>query len=195
MTTAVARMNSVAKRIMSATPEGASAITAETRPPDASASEIDRVVQLFAAIDAPEGTTSASAVGEDDWGAALDLVRSTAARVRALHQRAHAIAQDAHQIVSTATASAQAAEERARRAEAAAQTALARVTHAEDRSRALEDKLRTAEERAGAAEAKTAEALSWLRRMHECVAGEFSTLTITPIRPKPVADGSDRARS
>lgn len=181
MTSAVARMNTVAKRIMSATSE-ATAGTPEAPLADDAAPAIERVVQLFAGIGTPDDTAPASSDSDEDWGAALDLVRSTAARVRALHQRAHAIAQDAHQLVSAANASAQAAEERARRAEAAAQAALARVAQAEERSRALEEKLRAAEGRAGTAEAKAGEAVSWLRRMHECVAGEFSTLTITPIR-------------
>ena len=182
MTSAVARMNSVAKRIMSATPETSSVGGPEDHHGDAATPAIDRVVQLFAGTDTLDETAPASSVSEEDWDAALDLVRSTAARVRALHLRAHAIAQDAHQLVSAATASAQAAEERAGRAEAAAQAALARAAQAEDRSRALEEKLRAAEGRVGTAEAKAGEAMSWLRRMHECVASEFNTLTITPIR-------------
>ena len=182
MTTPVTRMNVVARRIMLANAEGSvQAATSAGSAEDIGPADVKRVVPLFAGTSVPVDAPSAPMSNEDNWIASIDLVRSTAARVRALHERAQTVAQDAKQLVSTATASARAAEERTRRAETATRAALARVEQAEEQARHLLDKLLTAEARAGAAEAKAGEALVWLRRMHECVAGEFSSLTIGPV--------------
>lgn len=183
MTTAVTRMSVVAKRIMSANAEG----TVETAAPsaligDTSRAGAERVVPLFAESILPVSGLAKPVECEEDWAAAIDLVHSTAARVRVLNQRAQTVAREAEQRVSTTTVSAQAAEERARRAEAATNAAFARATIAEEHARVLAERIQAAEARASAAEAKAGEALSWLRRMHECVAGEFSTLTIPPSR-------------
>ena len=182
MTTAVTRMNVVAKRIMLANAEGLSeAASPVVLAENTSSTDAKRVVPLFAGTSVPNDPLSEPIPDEKDWAAAIDLVHSTAARVRALHERALTVAQDAKQLVSSATASARAAEERMRRAEAATQAALARVAQAEEQARSLQDQILTTETQAGAAEAKAGEALVWLRRMHECVAGEFSSLTIGPV--------------
>ena len=182
MTTAVTRMNVVARRIMSANAEGSvQAATSAGSAEDIGPVDTKRVVPLFAGTNVAADTASELMSDEDNWAASIDLVRSTAARVRGLHERAQTVAEDAKQLVSTATASMRAAEERARRADTAAQAALARMAQAEEKARSLLDKILTAEARAGAAEAKAGEALVWLRRMHECVAGEFSSLTIGPV--------------
>ena len=183
MTTAVTRMSVVAKRIMSANAEGTIETAASpTLVGDTNRAGAERVVPLFAEGALPVNALAKPVDCEEDWAAAIDLVHSTAARVRVLNQRAQTVAREAEQRVSTTTVSAQAAEERARRAEAAMQAALARMALAEEQVRTLQEKIQAAEARAGAAEVKASEALAWLRRMHECVAGEFNTLTIPPSR-------------
>ena len=183
MTHAVTRMNVVARRILSATAEG----SGEAAPPAGLADEAThpadakRVVPLFAGTSLPADTLLERLSDEKDWAASIDLVHGTAARVRALHERAQQVAQDAERLVASATAATRTAEERARRAEATTQAALGRVSRAEEQARSLQDKILVAEARAGVAEAKADEALAWLRRMHECVAGEFSSLTIGPV--------------
>ena len=182
MTQAVTRMNVVARRILSATAEASSHAEAATRLAETtSPAGVERVVPLFAGTSVPADTPSKPRADETAWAAAIDLVRSTAARVRTLHERAHTVAHDAEQLAASATASTRAAEERTLRAEATTQAALARVARAEEQARGLLDKILVAEAQTGTADAKASEALVWLQRMHECVAGEFNSLTFGPV--------------
>ncbi|MDP4005189.1 hypothetical protein [Methylobacterium sp. NEAU K] len=124
---------------------------------------MDRVVALFS------GAGTVPPAEDDDWSASLLAVRDAAARVREMQT-------SARDAVCASERAVRAAEDRTRQAEAAMREAVARAERAEEQAR-------LAAERADRAEARTAEARTWLRRMHECMVNEFGALTLEAPQP------------
>lgn len=116
-----------------------------------------------------------------EFAATIDLVRSVAGRVRHLHGQARAEVAEQRQIARIATGSAQAAKVRADEAEARVRVAVAEAEQIGRQMRELKAKLVAAETRAAQAEIRAQEAQTWLRRLHDCMANEFTALTVAPL--------------
>src|SRR3954447_18329338 len=152
-----------------------------------SAVDFDKLLRLRPTLQA-SSREPARPVGQSpqqDWPAALDLVRQAAEVVRQSEQRVQEqetriqdLAQRVRDELKAAQDRADAAEARALAAENRLQTTETRVQVAESRAearvKAAELRAQEADERAKAAEARSEAAQEWLTRIHDAIVSQLS---------------------
>jgi len=186
-----------------------------TRRPDrSSAVDFDSLLRLrpSSSSAAPEAQRQASRVAQEDWPAALDLVRQAAevvrqsehrvqeqeGRIQELVQRVREELSAAQERAQAAEARAQGNESRARAAEGRVQAAETRATEAEARATEAGARAREAEARAKEAEARTQDAdarakeadaranaaQQWLTQIHDVIVTQLSGFQPRPAKVK-----------
>lgn len=152
-----------ARRVRPSLPtRSVASVTAEVLPPEHAGKVVPLEIPVTAAAQADGDRT--------DWAGSLQLVQDVSARTRTVRAAAHDAAARAEELAKRCVVQAEASEVRARELSE-------RLGEAEARARSLRERLDAAEARANRADEQVAEAHSWLRRLHDCIRDEFTSLT------------------